>query len=133
MAELVAPPDVEAWLVTALRTAYAARGETATVATKVPADRPARMTRVSLVDTVPIEVAHFAVPVLVECWAATTAAASELARTTYALVRAMEGTDTAGMWVAAVGTVGGVAYLPDLDAGPRYQFTVQFTVGGELI
>lgn len=132
VAEIVAPPDVEAALVAAVRVAYAARGETARVATKVPATRPPRMTRISLVDTVPLGPGHFMVPMLVECWAADGPSASELARVTYGLICAMEGEDAGDMFVAAVETVGGIAPLPD-ETGPRYQFTIQLTISGELI
>lgn len=133
MAEAVTSPDLEAWLVAAMRGAYSARGETAHAASKVPPTRPARMTRISLADTAELGPGHFQVSMLVECWASDGPAASALARTTYGLVRAMEGEETAGMFVSAVETVGGVAFFPDDTGAPRYQFTAQFTVAGELI
>ena len=77
---------------------------------------------------------HFYGSILVECWAATEAAASALARTTYALLFAMDGQDAAGQYIADVTEVGGIVNFPDLDAGmPRYQFTVDILTRGDVI
>lgn len=134
MAEALAPIDAETVVVAALKSAFASRSETARVGTRVPAPAPARMVRVSLVDTVATTLGHYASRLLFECWAGTEVAASALARTTYALVRAFEDeTIGAGVWVADVTEVGGVVNFPDETGATRYQFTVDLTIGGELI
>ncbi|WP_040815051.1 hypothetical protein [Nocardia concava] len=134
MAEAVAPIDAEAVVVAALNASFAGRGETAKVATRVPNPMPSRMVRVSLVATHRQTPGHFYGSILVECWAATEVAASALARTTYALLFAMDGEDVAGHHIADVTEVGGVVNFPDLDASvPRYQFTADLLIGGELI
>lgn len=132
VAEAIAPPDAENLAVTALRSAFTARGETATVATKVPSTRPARMVRVSLADTPEQTPLHSYATLIVQCWAATEPAASALARAAYALLRATEGEDIGGRQILEVVTVGGVAYFPD-EVGPRYQFTLDLLLAGDVI
>lgn len=131
MAEPVAPIDAEALVITALKTGFTSRGDAAKVGTKVPATRPPRMCRVSLVGTNRVTLAHFAASLLVECWdEAGEAAALLLARRAYAILAA---TADAGS-VVAVDEVGGIVNFPDLDtSSPRYQFTLQLTIHGELI
>ncbi|MGW6121504.1 hypothetical protein ACWFRF_20850 [Nocardia sp. NPDC055165] len=133
MAEVVASPDVETAFVAYLVSAYSGRGETAYVGTKVPRTRPARMTRVQQIGTTRPTRGHFSVRLLVECWAATEPAASGLCRLTYALAGATEGETLGGVFVADVVTVGGPANFPEPDIGPRYQFTVDLFVDGEVI
>ncbi len=133
MAEVVAPPDVEAAAVAYLATAFSARGETAYVGTKVPRTRPARMVRVQQIGTTRPTRGHFAVRLLIECWAATEPATSGLCRLAYALAGAAEGETLGGVFVADVVTVGGPANFPEPDVGPRYQFTVDLFVDGEVI
>lgn len=132
MAEAIAPPDAEALAVAYLRAQFAARGETATVATKVPSTRPARMVRISLADTIEATPLHSYARLIFECSAPTEPAASALARTAYALMRAVDGEDGAAKWVADVVTVGGPSNFPD-EVGPRYQFTLDLLLAGEVI
>lgn len=129
VAEPVAPIDAEVLAVDALLAGLAARGDTAAVGTKVPKIRPARMCRVSLVDTVKVTLAHFAASLLVECWDTTDSAASLLARRAYAILAA---TADEGAVVAA-DEVAGVVNFPDPDVGPRFQFTMQLTIHGDLL
>lgn len=132
MAEAIAPPDGEALAVAWLKARFAARSESATVATKVPSTRPPRMVRVSLAGAVEVTPIHFYETLIFECWAPTEMAASSLARTAYADMRASEDEDLAGIHVTEVVTVGGVANFPD-EVGPRYQFTLDLLLGGEAI
>ncbi|RBO82069.1 hypothetical protein [Nocardia puris] len=133
MAEVVAPPDTEAAYVAYLLSAFSGRGETATVATKMPRARPARMVRVQQVDVDRTTRGHFAARLLVECWAPDEVAAATLARLAYALTGALEGEEIGGVFVADVVTVGGPANHPEPDVGPRYQFTVDLLVSGDTI
>ena len=133
VAETIAPVDVEALVIDALTAAYAGRGETAKVSTRVPSTRPPRMTRISLVNTFRQTPTHFGCSILVECWAPTEKAASALARTTYALLFALDGEDVDGRHVVGVTEVGGVVSFQDETGAPRYQFTVELLIRGELI
>lgn len=128
MTEAVAPAVAEGVAVAALRAGLAARSDTAHVAQKVPATRPPRMCRVSLIDTTTVTPIHHRSVLLVECWAATEAEALTLARRAFGVLVALE--DAAN--VAEV-EVDGLVYYPDPDAGPRYQFTAALTLEGELI
>ncbi|WP_280331484.1 hypothetical protein [Nocardia wallacei] len=133
MTEAVQPPDAEAVVIAYLKTQFTSRGETATVAGKVPQVRPDRMVRVSLVNTRQQTPGHFYASVLVECWDVTNPAASALARKAYAILCAIEGDDTVSDWVPDVVTVGGPANFPDPDVGPRYQFTLDLLMSGDVI
>lgn len=134
VAEVIAPVDAEAAVVAGLKAAYLSRGMTVKVGTKVPNPMPSAVVRVSLVDSARITLLHHQASILVECWADSESAASDLARTTYALIFALEGEEVGGKWVAQVTEMGGVVNFADLDAGvPRYQFTVDLLIAGELI
>lgn len=134
MAEAVAPIDAEAVVVAGLKAAYSSRGQTVKVSTKVPNPMPPAAVRVSLVDSARITPLHHRASILVECWADGESATSDLARITYALIFAFDGEEVDGKWVAEVSETGGVVNFPDLEAGlPRYQFTVDLLIAGELI
>ncbi|MFC5789669.1 hypothetical protein ACFPPE_07350 [Agromyces tardus] len=129
MAEPVAPLDAELVAVTALKAGLTARSDTAKVGTKVPNPRPLRMCRVSLVDSPQRTHIHFGAVLLVECWDTTELAAGQLARRAYGILSALADTDP----VVDVNEVGGIANFPDPDVGPRYQFTLELTLRGELV
>lgn len=131
--EVVAPPDIEKAYVAHLKTAFAGRSETAWVGTKVPTQRPDRRVRVSLLPGTKHTRGHFYCRVLVECSAPTETAAGDLARLTYALTCALEGEDAASVFIADVVTVGSPANFPEPGVGPRYQFTADLLVDGEVI
>lgn len=133
MAEVVAPPDTESVYVTYLMAEFASRSETARVSTNVPKIRPARMVRVSLIGTTRLTRGHFYSRLLVECWATTEPEAAALALLAYALTGALEGETVGGVFVADVTTVGGPANHPEPEIGPRYQFTVDLLISGEVI
>lgn len=132
MAEAIAPADAEAVAVAWLRARFAERSETATVATKVPPVRPARMVRISLVDTIEATLAHFYARLIFECSAPTETAAERLAARSFALMRAIEGETAADQWVGDVLTVSGPSNNPD-EVGPCYQFTLDLLLNGEVI
>lgn len=133
MTEAVAPVDAEALLVAHLLAEFAARSIAAEVGTRVPNPRPDRMVRVSLADTLQQTSAHFYSRLIVECWAPTEVEASQLARIAYALTLALEGEDSGSEYVADVQAAAGPVHFPEPDVGPRYQFTVDLLVRGELI
>lgn len=128
MAEAIAPADAEALLVAHLAAVLAVP-----VATRVPNPRPPSMVRLSLADTTRQTAAHFYSRLIVECWAPTEPAAAALARTAYAHTVALEGEDAGADWVGDVVEVGGPANFPEPEVGPRYQFTVDLLISGELI
>lgn len=133
MTEAVAPVDAEALLVGHLLAEFASRSIVADVRTRVPNPRPERMVRVSLADTQQQTPAHFYSRLIVECWAPTEVDASQLARTAYALTLALEGEDIGGEYVTDVQAAAGPVHFPEPDVGPRYQFTVDLLISGEVI
>lgn len=133
VAEVVAPPDTEGAYVTYLKAAFTSRNETARVGTSVPKVRPDRMVRASLIGTTRRTRGHFYSRLLVECWAPTETEAAALARLAYALTLALEGETADGVFVADVPTIAGPANFPEPDVGPRYQFTVDLLVDGDVI
>jgi hypothetical protein len=134
VAEAIAPPDAEALLVAHLAAELAARSITARVASRVSNPRPAgSYIRVSLADTQQQTPRHFYSRLIVECWAPSDLAAAELARTTYALTMALKGEDAGTEWVGDAVQAGGPVNFPEPEVGPRYQFTVDLLIAGELI
>jgi hypothetical protein len=131
--EAVAPIDAEALAIEYLKARFASRSEVATVATKWPVVRPDRMVKVTGVDILEQTEVHFYHRLIFECYAESEIGASDLCRTTYALVKALEGDDSASHWVAEVVTVGGPTNFPDPDVGDRYQFTVDILTSGAVI
>lgn len=131
MAELIITGDVEGAAVTFLRTGLNTLGKTATVATKVPNTMPASMVRVSLTGGTRENVVTDRPQLTVECWAADTVTASDLARSCHGLMHSAAGFTVGTIWVRRVEDVGGVAFFPDPDtAKPRYQFSVRWYVRG---
>lgn len=127
--EVLVAPDVEAAVVSWLRSAFASRGVVATVATKVPATMPASMVRVSLTGGTRRDVVTDRPQLTVVCWAGNSVEAGNVARLAHALMHSASGETVAGLWVRAVEEVGGVQSLPDPDTNkPRYQFTVRWHV-----
>jgi hypothetical protein len=131
MTEVVAFPDAEAVVVAYLRAALSARGDTVRVSTKIPATRPPRLVRVTRVGGARRNVSQDDATVVVECWAADTDGASELARTCRALLGAME---VPAAFVPQDGEVSGPQFFPDpLTSDPRYQFTVIVRLRAQLL
>ncbi|MBP2211086.1 hypothetical protein JOJ87_001430 [Rhodococcus ruber] len=133
MAELVVFPDLEPTLVGYLTAELAARSITATVATKVPRERPATMVRISGTGGSRRNALYEDSGALVECWAANEVAASGLARIVRALVDDLDVAAADGGWITANGTSTPV-FFPEPDVtSPRYQFTAQFLTQGQIL
>lgn len=133
MAEAIAPIDAEALAVSYLSAKFTERSMSTLVATKVPVDRPDRMVIVSLPDTQQTTLVHHAHRLIFQCYAESELAAGELGRKAYGIMRAIEGDDSADVWVSEVVTVGGPVNFPDPDIGDRYQFTLDIQTRGEVI
>lgn len=126
MTELLAFPDAEAVAVAALDAAL-----TVPVSTRVPNPRPAVFVRVARVGGARVNLVTDAPVLVVECWAASSVAAAELARLARAHLFALEGSTTAGAWVRKVLDVAGPQSFPDpVSESPRYQFTAQLHLRG---
>lgn len=127
MSELLVTPDVEAAVLTWLRSGYGASVDK--VATKVPSTMPARMVRVSLTGGSRRDVATDVAQVTVECWGPDEPVTSLMARTGQGLMFSAAGMTAGTVFVRKVETVGGVQNFPDPDTNkPRYQFTVRWHV-----
>ena len=127
MAEMLVTPDAEAAAVTFLRSKLGALADK--VATKVPATMPNKMVRVSLTGGARVNIASDTAQLTIECWAPDDPTASNLARTTQALMFSAAWATAGGVFVRRVDSVGGVQFFPDPDtAKPRYQFTVRWHV-----
>lgn len=122
--EVLVAPDVEAIAVAYLAPLVAP----ATVATRIPAQRPARFVRVLTTGGAGrSSVVLHRVSLTVEAWATDAVAASNLARLLDGLLLAWPG--QAGARVYAVQPFGSPANLPDPVSGsPRYTATYEVTV-----
>jgi hypothetical protein len=126
MTEAIVFPDAEALLVTALSPLVGVP-----VATRVPNPRPASFVRVKRVGGTIRDVVTDEPLVVVECWAETEIAASDLGRVVRARVFALAQTSVGVDFVRAVREVGGLQAFPDpVSESPRYQFTVQIQTKG---
>lgn len=130
MRPVVIFPDVEAWAVTWLRTALAARPEAyasgVTVATKVPTTIPARLVQVRR-DGGPVADLVTAVPRLgVNVWAGSEEDATDLAALVEALLLSVSASDP----VEFVRSMAGPSPIPDTK--PRRYFTVEAITRGAV-
>lgn len=129
--EVVVHQDAEARAVTYLRARLPGMGVTATVATRVPSQRPPLMVRVSRTGGPARDVVTDQPQLTVECWGTDSVQAGNLARFCRALMHAWPRDDQHGRDVGRVSEVGGLAAFPDpLSDQPRYQFTVQVAMRG---
>ena len=127
--ETIAFPDVEAVTVAYLRSALAARSDSARVSTRVPNPRPERLVRISRTGGGRRNIVQDDAQVTAECWAPDSVGASSLCRLVRALLGAM---NTGDVWYA--GEVGGPVDHPDgLTDFPRYQTTVVLRSRGVTI
>ena len=131
MVEVVAFASAEAVMVAYLRAELGARGETATVATRVPATRPAELVRVMRVGGTRDDIITDGAMLTFDCWAPNEIAAEALAAMVRALVGAMpDRSDTC----RRVTEVGGPVNQPDPDTNsPRYVFTALAYLRGHTI
>jgi len=131
MVEVIAFPSAEAVAVSYVSARLAARAITATVATKIPAIRPAQLVKVRRIGGTSVNFVTDAPMVVFDCWAPTEIAAEDLARTVRAEVMAMPGQSDSCTYVVEVG---GPVNQPDPDSNsPRYVFTVIVHLHGQVI
>ena len=135
LVEVIAFPDAEAVVVAFLKAELTARGESAKVGTKVPANRPARMVKVTRTGGLRRNLMTDSPQLTFECWAATDADAAGLA----GLVRAVVGAASSlplplGAQCSRVQEVGGPVSFPDPDTAlPRYHFTMSLELRGQIL
>lgn len=128
MAEVIAFPDPEKWVVTFLKSRTERSGRTA--ATKVPKTGD-RYTRISRVGGAARDLVTDSPMILVECFAADGVTAADDAKIDRALLMASARLSDD---VTRVIDVGGPSFLPDPDTNlPRYQFTVQLDMRGTAL
>jgi hypothetical protein len=119
----LAPVDLESAFVTFLNAEL-----TPPVSTRVPNPRPASHVRVQVVGGTVDNIAFESPRLLVECWAATQAAAVALARQAWAQVQATRGTFVGAAFILSTNLSRPVGF-PDPDTtSPRYQFTADLRV-----
>lgn len=131
MTEVVVFADAEAAAVSYLAPALAARGDTATVATRF---REGRHVRVSRVGGVSPNLITDSAMLLFECYDVAEMDASSLARLARGLIWAVPGQTVDGTFIRRCVEVGGPQFYPDPDTTlPRYQFTAQLDIRGEVL
>ena len=129
--EVIAFPDAEAFAVKFLKSQYRSRGVTAGAGTKITDSVTSGFTRVSRAGGGVRDIVTDSPLLLIECFAADTVTASELARVTRALMLASARL-SAKVTRAVDGD--GVSFLPDPTTNnPRYQFVVQLDLRGSAI
>lgn len=121
--EILQVGDGVAIVVAYLKAQFMARGETASVGSKIRDPRPARFVKVRLMGGFRPDQSRYAPMLVFECWAADDVTASDLGRLTEALVDAMPDLHDG---CTRVVQVGGLINQPDPDSGsPRFVFTKQ--------
>jgi len=132
--EKLQPPDSVAFVVAYLKSAYASRGETAPVGSKIRDPRPPKFTKVRLMGGFDPDVVRYAPMLLFECWGRDQfddLTASALGRLTFGLINALP---DANIGCTQVVNVGGLAEQPDPDSGAaRYVFTKQLYLRSEVL
>ena len=109
------PPDVEAAVLSVVA---------APAATRVPQTMPAAFTRVSVVGGARTNLIQGRPTVLVECYALTDLAASELANDAWKALDGAQHATNGGMWFGGIDLSWPVAYAdPSTPTHYRYQFT----------
>lgn len=127
-------PDATDVCVSFLRDALDGQGDDATVAARIPNLRPERLVVVRRVGGPRLNLVADDPMISVECWAADTADAHDLAQLCRALVHTMRGGTVAGVPIYRIDELAGPADLPDpLSDQPRYVFTVQIAMRGTAL
>jgi hypothetical protein len=130
MAELVVMPDSAA-VATTFLTAQLAGIHVGTV---IPKIRPASFVLVRRLGGVQRNRVVDEALLGVECWAATDAAAHDLAQQCRALLHSLEGSYVGSVWVYRITEAGGPSDLPDpLSDVPRYVFSLAIAVRGAAV
>jgi hypothetical protein len=130
--DVVIFPDAVAVVVGYLRDQLSQRDVDAVIAKDVPKPRPDnRLVVVKRGGGVRQTVVSDGPLLIVECWAARSEDAHDLAQLCRGLLHAMAGTTQSGVPCYRVDDAGGVIDLPDpLSTQPRYTFTVQAHLRG---
>jgi hypothetical protein len=126
-------PDAVAVTNTYLRAALAAVGQVVPVVSNIPSpDRPVKFVRVQRTGGPEVFARVMdGAQLTVDCWAATAAAAMDLAQLSRKLIHDMAGTVQSGVSVHRVVEFGGPSDLPDpVSESPRVTFTVQVQMRG---
>jgi len=123
MVEVLRVPDGVAVVVAYLKGQFTARGETASVGSKIRDPRPVKFVRVRVMGGFRPDLGRSAPMLTFECWAADDVTASDLGRFTEALIDAMPDLHDGCTHVVQVG---GLVNQPDPESGsPRFVFTKQ--------
>lgn len=135
MVEVIVFPDVEDLLVTYLGAELTARGDTATVHTRVPAPRPDRFVLVPRVGGTRRSLVVDSPTIGFECWAATDTAAEGLCSLVRGLVFALpRQPPVRGVQFYRVDEFGGPTNLPDpVSNQSRYVFTAAVSCRGTAL
>lgn len=123
MVEILRSADGVAVAVAYLKGQFTARGETASVSSKVPNPRPAKFVKVRVMGGFRPDQSRYAPMLTFECWGPDDVTASDLGRLTEALIEAMPDLHDGCTHVVQVG---GLINQPDPESGsPRFVFTKQ--------
>lgn len=126
MTEVLIAPDAEAVVIAGLAAGLAARGDTASVSTRIPSPRPGRLVRVRRRGGPRTDLVIDNPLILLECWAPTETDAADLAALVAGLFAALDGQAVAGHTILHAEILGGPSNDPDPDsATPRYTLTGQ--------
>jgi hypothetical protein len=121
-------PNVEMLAVQYLKSALTAYGHSVTVATNVPATRPAELVKITVTGGELRDLVITDAQLAVECWAATPLLAGDLARDAQALLGEWTGQKAGDSFIYDC-RARMPASFPDPDSRtPRYIFTAQVTL-----
>lgn len=124
-------PDAVAVINAYLRAALVAAGRAVPVVSRVPNPRPTEFVKVQRTGGPEVMPMVDGAQITVECWAATSGDAMDIARAARRLIKNMEGTVQSGESVHRVVEVGGPQDFPDpASETPRASFTVQVQIRG---
>ncbi|KQU33564.1 hypothetical protein [Rhodococcus sp. Leaf233] len=135
MSEAIAFPDVEALVVSKLRSELASRDDVAHVSTRMLNPRTKRSVRVFRSGGRRRDLVVDTAQITIQCWDITAPEASALSRLCRAVLSVNRGAwRHDGVQVYHYDEVGGPVFFPDPDTNlPRYQFTCSLDVRGEAI
>jgi hypothetical protein len=131
MDEVILFGDIETALIAHLRSEFADRGETATVANALPKPRPARLVVVSRIGGARRGLVADGANMDVHCYADPATEALQLANLTRGIIEALRGQTISGVLVIKVQEYAGPAHLAHpLSSVPRYVFAVKIDFRG---
>lgn len=134
MAEAVAFADAVTLGIGWLQAQYVSRNETAYVGSKIPRNRPDRLTRVSYGGGVQRNLAYDAPRLVIDSWDLDEVSAGGLHRLNRALFSSIKGESFGGVFVSDYIEVGNPGFYPDPATNlPRFQFTAELLIEGTAI